>query len=283
MNDQPRPFRRRTFRAVLFASVVALLTAVGVRATENDWRSASREPVGLAPDAALVKEAVVQVYGARAVGAKGLFGVHTWIATKPTDASQWTIFEVIGWRLRWSSSVVVVRNREPDGRWFGAESELYAEKRGAGVDKLIERVTKAANDYPYAKEYQAWPGPNSNTFTAWIGRAVPELEIDLPATAIGKDYLGSAFYAAAPSGSGFQLSLGGVLGIAASGVDGLELNVLGLNFGVSPNGIKLPMVGRIGSFVPNAVVEDVQKAITPRPAAPLVSSTPAGRAAIATP
>ena len=95
-----------------------------------------------------------------------------------------------------------------------------------------------------------WPGPNSNTFTAWIGRAVPELEIDLPATAIGKDYLGGAFYAAAPSGSGFQVSLGGLLGVAASAVDGLELNVLGLNFGVSANGIKLPIVGRIGSFRP---------------------------------
>lgn len=283
MNDKPATFRRRTFRAVLVASVMALLAAVGVRATENDWRSASREPVGLAPDAALVKEAVVQVYGARAVGAKGLFGVHTWIATKPTDAAEWTIYEVIGWRLRWSSSVVVVRNREPDGRWFGAPPELYAEKRGAGVDRLIKRIEKAANDYPYAKEYQAWPGPNSNTFTAWIGRAVPEVEIDLPATAIGKDYLGSAFYAAAPSGSGIQLSLGGVLGIAASGIDGLELNVLGLNFGVSPSGIKLPIVGRIGSFVPSGGVDDVQNAIALQPAPPLMSSTPPMPAATATP
>jgi hypothetical protein len=200
----------------------------------------------------VVKEAVVQVYGARAVGAKGLFGVHTWIAVKPTDATAWTVYEVIGWRLRWSESVVVVRNRDPDGRWFGATPELYAEKRGAGVDELIERIDKAARAYPYAKEYTAWPGPNSNTFTAWVARAVPELEIDLPATAIGKNYLGSSIYAAAPSGGGFQLSLGGVLGLAASGADGLELNVLGLNFGVSGNGVKLPIVGRIGSFRPVA-------------------------------
>lgn len=216
----------------------------------NDWRTASREPVGLAPDAAVVKDAVVQVYGARAVGAKGYFGVHTWIAVKPTDATQWTIYEVIGWRLRSSQSVVAVRHRDPDGRWFGAHPELYAEKRGAGVDALIERIDKAARAYPYAMEYQAWPGPNSNTFTAWIGRAVPELEIDLPATAIGKDYLGSSVFATAPSGGGFQVSLGGVLGLAASSVDGLEFNVLGLNFGFSPNGVKLPIVGRIGSFRP---------------------------------
>jgi hypothetical protein len=125
--------------------------------------------------------------------------------------------------------------------------ELYADRRGPAVDELIERIDKAARAYPYGDEYRAWPGPNSNTFTAWIARAVPELEVDLPSTAIGKDYLGSAIVGAAPSGSGFQLSLGGVLGLAVSPVDGLEFNVLGLNFGVSPNGVKLPMVGRVGS------------------------------------
>lgn len=199
-----------------------------------------------APDPKVVREAVVQVYGARALGFKGLFGVHTWVAVKPTGAPEWTVYEVIGWRLRWAESVVVVRNREPDGAWFGSEPELYAEKRGAGVDELIERIEKAVHDYPYAKEYTTWPGPNSNTFTAWITRAVPELEVDLPATAIGKDYLGGSIFSTAPSGSGFQLSLGGLLGVAASGVEGIELNLLGLNFGVGPSGIKLPLVGRIG-------------------------------------
>jgi hypothetical protein len=237
---------------------MALCTAAVVNVTASDWRTASREPVGLAPDPVLVKEAVVQVYGARAVGAKGYFGVHTWIAVKPTDALTWTVYEVIGWRMRRAEDVVVVRERQPDARWFGAVPELYAEKHGAGVDALIERIDKAARAYPYAKEYTTWPGPNSNTFTAWIGRAVPELEIDLPSTAIGKDYLGNAVFAAAPSGSGFQVSLGGVLGFAASSVDGVELNVLGLNFGVSPNGLKLPIIGRIGSLRSSAAIEDAR-------------------------
>jgi hypothetical protein len=224
------------------------LAAVGVSATATSSRDAAAEYAPLAPDPALVSEAVVQVYGARALGAKGLFGVHTWVAVKPANASAWTVYEVIGWRLRWNDSAVVVRNRQPDGRWFGAAPELYAEKRGDGVDRLIERIDNAARAYPYATEYTVWPGPNSNTFTAWIARAVPELEIDLPATAIGKDYLGNALFASAPSGNGFQVSLLGLLGVAASSVDGLEINVLGLNFGISTNGLKLPIVGRIGSF-----------------------------------
>ncbi len=155
------------------------------------------------------------------------------------------MYEVIGWRLRWSDNVVVVRVRQPD-TWFGSQGELYAEKRGAGVDELIKRIDQAARSYPYAASYTLWPGPNSNTFTAWIGRAVPELEIDLPATAIGKDYLGKRVINTPPSGRGFQLSLAGLLGVSASSVEGLELNVLGLNFGVSASGVKLPLIGRIG-------------------------------------
>jgi hypothetical protein len=201
----------------------------------------------LAPDPAQVREPVVQVYGARTKGAKGLFGVHTWVAVKPTDAREWTVYEVIGWRLRYSDSAVVVRNRDPDANWFGSEPELYADKRGAGVDDLIRRIDAAAKSYPYAAEYTLWPGPNSNTFTAWIGRAVPEIGIDLPATAIGKDFIGRSIFSRAPSGRGVQLSLGGVFGLSASGIEGLELNILSLNFGLGPSGLKLPLIGRIGS------------------------------------
>jgi hypothetical protein len=239
---------RRPSRFFLYAVVLSAVTSVtSCMHLRSDWRTASREPVGLAPDPAEVREAVVQVYGARTVGAKGLFGVHTWVAVKPADAEEWTVYEVVGWRLRWQESALVVHSRAPDARWFGAAPELYADRRGPGVDALIDRIDKAAHTYPYDAEYQAWPGPNSNTFTAWIARAVPELEVDLPATAIGKDYLGGAIIGAAPSGSGVQVSLGGVLGLAMSAVDGLEFNVLGLNFGVSPSGVKLPMVGRVGS------------------------------------
>jgi hypothetical protein len=200
---------------------------------------------GLAPDPATTREAVVQVYGARTMGVKGLFGVHTWIAVKATGAPAWTVYEVIGWRLRWNDSAVVIRERQPDAPWFGSEVQLYADKRGRGVDELIARIDHAARSYPYAKTYTLWPGPNSNTFTAWIARTVPELRVDLPATAVGKDYIGSTFVSTAPSGSGFQFTLAGILGVAAGPVEGFELNLLGLNFGASGSGIKLPLVGRV--------------------------------------
>lgn len=241
--------RDRLLAFGLFAGLMLLLGAVGRSVTAQDWRTASREPVGLAPDPAATPEAIVQVYAARTWGWRGNFGVHTWFAVKAAGAKAYTVYEVIGWKLRWSGNAVSVSERSPDARWYGNAPELLAERRGAGVEALIERVEQAVRDYPYATEYAIWPGPNSNTFTAWISRAVPELKVDLPPTAIGKDYLGDKLVDSAPSGSGVQFSLGGLFAVTASGVEGLELNLLGLTFGLDPfsPALKLPLVGRIGA------------------------------------
>src|SRR5262252_6928245 len=236
------------FSFLAIAGAIALGAAVVGRVTAQDWRTASQEPVGLAPDPAAHREAIVQVYAARVIGWRGVFGVHTWIAVKPAAASEYTVYEIIGWRLRWQDSALAVRNRAPDARWFGSMPELIAEKRGPEAAELIPRIDAAARSYPWSGEYVMWPGPNSNTFTAFVLRAVPELEADLPPTAIGKDYRGKSLIGSAPSGKGFQLSLFGLAGITASGVEGFEVNLLGLTFGVNPfdPALKLPLVGRIG-------------------------------------
>jgi hypothetical protein len=56
----------------------------------RDYRTADRASAGIAPPAETTAEAVVQVYGARALNWRGIFGVHTWIATKPPEATQYT-------------------------------------------------------------------------------------------------------------------------------------------------------------------------------------------------
>jgi len=227
----------------------SLSAAIMTRAASRYRRTTSSAPVGLAPDPRVTPEAVVQAYGARCSGWLGYFGVHTWIAVKPSGGRAYTIYEVLDWRLRRSGSAVAIRKRAPDARWFGHTPELLGEKRGDGVDALIERIDKAVREYPYAREYVVWPGPNSNTFTAYVARAVPELGLDLPPTAIGKDYLGDRLLATAPSGGGFQLSLLGLLGVLASGVEGFEVNLLGLTFGIDPfsPALRLPLVGRFGA------------------------------------
>ena len=244
-------WRRRTFwwKALPMAILVAMVATAWVRHSMADWRTASRESAGIAPDPAAHREAIIQVYGARAYSWRGLFGVHTWIAVKPTGAPEFTVYEVIGWRVRRGAAAVYVSNRPADGRWFNAVPDLLADVRGVGVDDMIKRVDAAARSYPYMDEYVVWPGPNSNTFTAHVARAVPELKLDLPPTAIGKDYLpGGAVLAKTPSGTGYQVSLGGLLGLMVGREEGVELNVLGLTFGIDPlaPALKLPMAGRIG-------------------------------------
>src|SRR5512134_315961 len=146
---------------VLLASAAIGWLLVGGGAAARDWRTSSHEPVGLAPDPAVTPEAVIQVYAARAWGWRGYFGVHTWVAAKPANAGAYTVYEVIGWRLRSSNTAIAIRQRAPDARWFGSAPELLSDKRGEGVEELIARVEQAARDYPYAGEYSAWPGPNS--------------------------------------------------------------------------------------------------------------------------
>ena len=65
---------------------------------------------------------------------------------------------------------------------------IIKEFREEGIDELINSVDKAANAYPWKTTYKVFPSPNSNTFTGWIAKQVPELELSLPFSAIGSGY-----------------------------------------------------------------------------------------------
>jgi len=155
----------------------------------GDYRTASREPAGIAPAATPTQEAVLQVYGAPTWGWRGWFAIHTWIATKPGGAPRYTVYEVIGWRQYRGLSVVRIAEDVPDRYWYGGKPELMLDHRGEVAEKLIPLVDQAARTYPWADEYRAFPGPNSNTFPAWIALQVPELGLELPFKAIGKNYI----------------------------------------------------------------------------------------------
>jgi len=213
------------------------------------WYEARRDPTGLAPDPGNTPEAVIQVYAARAVSWRGVFSVHTWIAVKPTGVPRYTRYEVLGFGVANGAPAVRIDRTGPDNYWFGARPQIILDRRGPGVDALIEEIHAAVADYPYPHEYRAWPGPNSNTFTAYIARRVPGLGLDLPSNAVGKDFLpGGALFARTPSGSGFQFSLYGLAGALLAVDERFELNVLRLNIGVDAGvpALKLPAIGRLG-------------------------------------
>ncbi|OUS18645.1 hypothetical protein A9Q97_00585 [Rhodospirillales bacterium 47_12_T64] len=220
------------------------------------WSEANHDRVGIAPNPAENPEAIFQVYGARTYNWRGAFAVHTWIAVKPENATSYTRLEVIGWRQYRGLPVISATTGWPDRNWFGSKPEIYYELRGSEAQHLIPRVIEAAQSYPYPEEYEAWPGPNSNTFTAHVLRQLPEINVDLPPTAIGKDYLDESnhFIASAPSNTGVQISFYGVIGAILSRSEGIEINLLGLNFGLDPDNLalRLPGIGKIG-FIDDTV------------------------------
>jgi len=154
----------------------------------QNWWELRRDSSGQAPDPAAFPEPIVQIYAARAVGWRGVMAVHTWVVLKPTGAPAYTRYEVMGWGVAGGTPAIRVNRSGPDNYWFGDRPERLVDLRGEGVDAIIERVEAAVADYPYASVYRTWPGPNSNTFTACIGRIVPQLKLDLPWMAIGKNY-----------------------------------------------------------------------------------------------
>jgi hypothetical protein len=154
----------------------------------KDWRTASRQSAGIAPDPLTTNEAVLQAYGATTWGWRGWFAIHTWIAAKHTGEPSYTVYEVIGWRQNRGLPVLRIEKDLPDRYWYGERPRLLKEHRGMGVDRLITAVDSAAQAYPWPNTYKAFPGPNSNTFTAWVARQVPELDLNLPLSAIGSGY-----------------------------------------------------------------------------------------------
>ena len=240
----------RVFPAGVLACLLALTAGCSaIERARGNWAELSREPSHQAPDPSMTPEAVVQVYAARTVGWRGLLAVHTWISIKPTDAASYTRYEVIGWGVDRGAQAIRVNRTGPDNYWFGSRPDLLVDRRGPEVDLIIEKIQAVVAAYPYRDSYRTWPGPNSNTFTAYVGREVPELRLNLPSTAIGKDYLPSgAPLGLTPSGTGLQVSLLGLVGVLGAWEEGVEVNVLGLAFGldVKRPALKLPAVGRLG-------------------------------------
>jgi len=213
------------------------------------WSQARWDSSGLAPDPAEHPESIIQVYAADAWGWKGLFGVHTWIILKPENASAYERYDVVGWGVARGAPAVRRNLRPPDGYWAGSKPELVAEVRGEAAALAIPRVETAIANYPFNGRYRTWPGPNSNSFIAHIAREVPALGAALPAKAVGKDFLpGWRVLARAPSGTGLQLQLYGLLGVTLALKEGVELNLLGFIVGVDfmRPALKLPGLGRLG-------------------------------------
>ena len=138
----------------------------------------------------------------------------------------------------------------------GNRPVAIADISGSDAEKLITRIEEAvkAYNYQHAGDYRIWPGPNSNSFTAAILRAVPELGVALPPNAVGRDFRSRPYAGLTDSRTGVELNAGGFVSLKIGWVEGLEINLLGLVAGLDLRhpGIKLPGFGRIGIPAPVA-------------------------------
>lgn len=169
--------------------MVILLFGLLSGCTNTNWREASREPAGIAANPITDKRAVIEVYAADAFSWRGWFAVHTWLAIKPEGAAEYTVYEVVGWRVR--SGLPALREYQtatPDRYWYGAKPEKVLSIQGSKASDLIPQITAAIARYPWANEYTLFPGPNSNTFPQWVGLQVPEMGLKLPFRALGSGY-----------------------------------------------------------------------------------------------
>lgn len=240
-------------RFVILALAVVFLVPLATHALwwqwqggrAESWSKADWSSAGILPPAGTAPEAAVRVYAARVGRWRGIFAHHSWIVIKEARAQRYTRYDVVGWGLPLRTDAYA-----PDGRWFGNDPEIVLALDGERAARAIPAIREAVADYPHRSlgSYQAWPGPNSNTFAAHVVARIPKNDVPLPPTALGKDWTPPGRYLeVTPSHTGFRLSLSGYVGLTVGWVDGLEVNLLGAVAGLDWRrpALKLPGWGRI--------------------------------------
>jgi hypothetical protein len=172
------------------------------------------------------------------------FAHHTWIDVKRGGERKWERVEVLSETSGAKTGPIPARVAASDWRW-DRPVRLLAQFEGPAAERIAARLEACAKEHDplYLEHYDAWPGPNSNTFMAELAREIPELAFVFDHNAVGKDYGGWFSAGATASKTGFHVDtvpLGFTFGLR----EGIELHFLELNFGVQlwPPRIELPFL-----------------------------------------
>lgn len=226
---------------LLLAGPMYLLVS-GQVLLDTNWRTASRASAQLPRLAPIGNRAAIVLFSAPAFHWRGMFSTHTWLAVKRTNDSSYTVYQCIGWHRYFGDPIISIKKDIPDRFWFDAAPKIEGMLIGKQAEQLLPQIERVVKQYPYANQYRMWPGPNSNTFIAYIIQHVPELHFTMPYNAVGYDY-GWRF-------DGNTVQLGGVLGYHLT-TKAWVFNILGLAFGLSfkPLGWIVPGLGYISAFM----------------------------------
>jgi hypothetical protein len=118
----------------------------------------------------------------------GAFAWHYWfVVYDETGRHRWEV-----WQTKNAGGFCIGHVhrdlKDPDAGVGGGPSRLAFE--WDGVEALrITGVLKNIQNYPFCERYRYWPGPNSNTFVAWVLREAG-IEFALSPRGIGRRFGG---------------------------------------------------------------------------------------------
>ncbi len=133
-----------------------------------------------------------------------IFALHTWVVV--VSGGKTNRFDVWGSVARCGTSwghlhknlyrptlgvrVLPLKGSDPYALRFQG-TLLYGLEGGKGslAERVVNFMGNVEKVYPYLDTYHYYPGPNSNTFTAWVIEQFPEMNFRLPWNAIGKNYI----------------------------------------------------------------------------------------------
>ena len=128
--------------------------------------------------------AVVRLYGAPLPWPLGHVAAHYWFTvTEDGRCDRWEI-----WQDPDAGGTSVghlhCNLKAPEADVGGGPARLVCEWNGEEAARIKDVLKKP---YPFCHRYLAFPGPNSNTFVAWVLREAG-IDYRLPWNAIGRSY-----------------------------------------------------------------------------------------------
>jgi hypothetical protein len=193
--------------------------------------------------------AVARVLSGPLLPPASLIARHTWFAVRGSGEQRWERWEIWYKDASETSWGYVARNAQGPWDWNGAPGPIliHGELRGPQAAAFIECLRDASPRYEHRDFYVFWPGPNSNTYVdAMLSRC--GFPVDLPPTAVGKDWRGVVGLSPTTRGTGAQIETP-FAGVKIGLAEGIEIHLLTLTFGIDfwPPALKVPIgTGRIG-------------------------------------
>ena len=117
----------------------------------------------------------------------GLIAVHCWFVVNDSGKlERWEVWQKPN--VGGSSYGHVHRDlMRPDSNVGGSPTRLVHCWTGAQAEQIVVSLRNSCTEYPFRDNYCAVPGPNSNTYVAWILRQAG-VKHQLSRKAIGKNF-----------------------------------------------------------------------------------------------